>query len=765
MQYSRLLRRLGSTLVRLHPRVLRGIVYWLPLVVLFAGAGLRLAVPDLVERMTLICFDLYQRAAPRPPGDVPIRIVDIDNKSIRAIGQWPWSRAVIAKMVNRLRDAGAAVVAFDIVFSEPDRTSPKMLAPLLEGDNFEEERRKEATQLLSELPDPDQLLAKAIRSVPTVTAFILTDGGGTGAPPAKAGFGFAAGSGNAPLQHVPDFSDAIATLPELSGAAAGSGFTNASVDVDGVVRRVPFVLRLGGKAMPSLAAETLRVAQGARAYIGRAAGANGDTSLGADIGLTAIRVGALTVPTDSAGRVWLHYGQPRADLYESAAKILTDGFDPASPEVRARFAGHIVLIGITAKGLVNDRATTSIARDLPGVEIQAQMIDEAAQGAFLNRPSWGIGADLLFTQLIGIVLILLLPRIGASASGVLGLVAGGAAFGASWFAFRDAGLLIDPVYPTVMLMLVFMVGSLINYVQTDLRQRQIRHTFSRYMSPRYVEQLARHPERLELGGELRVMTIMFCDIRGYTSISEGLDAHALTRLTNSFLAPMTEIITEHMGTIDKYIGDCIMAFWNAPLDDHDHAKNAVRAAQAMRRKLVELNRAWEAEAAATGARFHTINIGIGINSGECVVGNFGSSQRFEYSLRGDAVNLASRVEGLGKLYGVDLVIGEDTAALLDDPALIELDLVAVKGRSQAVRVYTLEPEPIAAEAFLDRHSALLTAYRRRDWAAALELLDGGALAAVRHLAPVYDLYRQRIEAYRLEMPPPDWNGVFAAQEK
>jgi adenylate cyclase len=316
------------------------------------------------------------------------------------------------------------------------------------------------------------------------------------------------------------------------------------------------------------------------------------------------------------------------------------------------------------------------------------------------------------------------------------------------------------------LTLVYLAASLIGYLRTEARQREIRSAFSRYMSPHYVEELAAHPERLVLGGEMRVMTIMFCDIRGFTTLAEGMDARTLTHFMNSFLSPMTEIITELKGTIDKYIGDCIMAFWNAPLDDSEHARNAVRAAQAMRLQLAELNRLWSLEAQAAGRSSAPVRIGIGINSGECCVGNFGSTQHFDYSLLGDPVNLASRLEGLGKLYGIDLVIGEETAEQLGDPALVEIDLVAVKGKSQAVRVYTLLPQGAAPDAaFTLLHGRLLGAYRHQDWTAAERLLDDGRLAAVPSLAPVYDLYRWRIAHFRAEPPPADWDGVYTAVEK
>ena len=733
------------------PTLRRSLIYVLPLVLLLVAVTARLAAPDLLERLSLLCFDLYQKTAPREAGDAPIRIVDIDNKSLSKLGQWPWPRTVVAQLVDRLREAGAAVVAFDIVFAEPDRTSPKLLLPLLAQNGVGTE---ETERLLAVVPDPDQRLAETLGSVPVVTGFILTDRGETQLPLPKAGFAFV---GDDPLGHVDSFPSAVVNLPGLEAAAVGNGFLNQYLDWDHIVRRVPLVLRLGDKPYPSLAAEALRVALDVRGYLGRAAGANTENSFGEKTGLTAIRIGQQTVPTDAAGRVWLHYAVPRRDRFVSAADVLAGNFDPAL------FAGHIVLVGTSAGGVVNDMQATPIARDVPGVEIHAQLLEEILQGAFLVRPDWAVGAELLFTLLIGLGLILGLPRIGALPSAVLGGVSVGVAFGGSWLAFRNAQLLIDPVYPWLVLTLVYLVGSLLGYLRTEAQQREIRGAFSHYMSPHFVAELAAHPEKLKLGGEARLMTIMFCDIRGFTSLSEKLDAVSLTQFMNSFLTPMTEIITERKGTIDKYIGDCIMAFWNAPLDDPDHVANAVGAAQAMRRKLVELNHLWQAEAAYQ--IFLPVRIGIGLNTGECVVGNFGSQQHFDYSLLGDPVNLASRLEGLGKIYGIDLVIGEETAQRLGNPALIEVDLVAVKGKSEAGHIYTLPPDQVAEEQFISQHSALLGAYRRQDWASALRLLDDGRLAAARFLTPVYDLYRRRIARFQIEAPPANWDGVFTAEEK
>ncbi len=742
-----------SAAMRILARFRRGVIYLLPLAVLAAAIGARLAAPDLLERLSLIAFDLYQRAAPRRPGNAPIRIVDVDDRSLAQIGQWPWPRTIVAKLVDRLAAADAAVIAFDIDFAEPDRTSPKLLLPLIAQNGV---AASDAEKLLSSLPDPDQVLAAAMRKVPVVTGFILTGRGASRPPAAKAGFAFA---GTDPLGHVDDFPAAVPNLPVLEAAAEGDGFLNQYLDWDHVVRRVPLILKLNGKPYPSLAAEALRVAFGASTYVGRAAGANGENNFGEDTGLTALRIGRMTVPTDAAGRVWLHYARREPARTLSAADVLAGKFDPAL------VAGHIVLVGTSAAGVINDLQATPLSRAVPGVEIHAQLIDEILQGDFLTRPDWAVGAEILFALAVGAALIFVLPRIGALASAALGGASVAVALGGSWAAFKYAHLLLDPVYPWAVISLVYLVASLLGYLRTEARQREIRSAFSRYMSPHYVEELAAHPEKLQLGGEMRVMTIMFCDIRGFTSLAEGMDAQTLTHFMNTFLSPMTEIITELKGTIDKYIGDCIMAFWNAPLDDPGHAQNAVRAAQAMRRKLVELNRVWAEEAAAAGKPFRPVQVGIGINTGQCVVGNFGSQQHFDYSLLGDPVNLASRLEGLGKVYGIDLVIGEETAIRLNEPTLVEVDLVAVKGKSQAGRVYTMPPERIAEDEFADHHSALLRAYRLQDWAAALRLLDDGRLAAARHLAPVYDLYRRRIVHFQHQTPPADWDGVFTAEEK
>jgi adenylate cyclase len=733
----------------------RGIIYWLPLTILLATALAHVVVPEEFDQVSaLAAYDVYQRIAPREASqDPPVLIVDIDEESLKQVGQWPWPRTLLAQLVDKLHDAGAAVVAFDVLFSEPDRTSPTMLLSLLTDRCAGE---AEARRLLATMQDPDGQFAKAIGDAPVVVGFSLTGTGGKGNPDIKAGFSWVGEQGANPLGFVRSFPDAVTALPQFEKAAAGNGFVNQISDWDNVVRRVPLVLRLGSKPVPSLAAEALRVGLGASGYIGRYSGAQAEKSFGDNTGLNAIKIGPLAVPTDAKGQVTVHYARPISrdgdPRYVSAGKIIAGDFDPK------RVADRIVLVGSSAAGL-NDLKATPISPDMPGVEIHAQLIEQILQQYFLARPDWATGGEILFAVLVGIFLILAIPRIGALPSAGVAGVAMVIAASVSWFAFRNGQVLIDPVYPIVVLGVVYLCGTLLNYRLTETRQREIREAFSRYMSPEYVEQLAQNPEKLKLGGEIKQITVMFCDIRGFTTLSEGLTSEQLGHLINEFLTPMTDIIMAHKGTIDKYIGDCIMAFWNAPLDDPEHAKNAVASAQAMRLRLVELNEAWEAEGRPA------LHIGIGVNTGECSVGNFGSHQRFNYSLLGDPVNLSSRLEGLTKQYGVDLIIGEDTAALLDDPGLIELDLVAVKGKSRAVRIFTLPPHPVESRQYLARHAALLAAYRQRDWDAALNLLEDPVLAAERDMAPLYGLFRERIAQLKVEALPADWDGVFVAQEK
>jgi adenylate cyclase len=721
----------------------------LPTLVLVIAVVLRFNEPPVVEQLRNLAFDAYQRIKPRPLGEAPVRIVDIDEESLKQIGQWPWPRDILAQLVDKLTEAGAAAIAFDVLFAEPDRLAPQALLQRWQ-------RRPDFTQLgdvIGKLPDPDVELAKSLGNANSVVSFVLLNGTRRGTPVLKAGF---ATAGDDPLSFVFGFGGAVTSLPALEAAAKGNGSVTSIPDADGVIRRVPLVFGFDKKLYPSLAAEALRVAQGASGYVIKSSGASGESSLGASTGINHIRIGDFIVPTDASGRLLLWDSGPAPVRFFPAWKVLARQFSQDT------FNGQIVLVGTSVEGL-KDIKSTPLSAATPGVEIHAEVLEQIINGQFLQRPDWATGAELVLMVLLGILLIFVLRWAGAIWSGAVGLAFAAGAVAISWFAFARLGWLIDPLFPTFAAFAVYLSGSAVGYARTEMERRWVRGAFGQFLSPVLVEKLTRHPELLKLGGEMRELTIMFCDIRDFTALSERLDPHALTHLINSFLTPMSLLIQQKDGYVDKYIGDCIMAFWNAPVDVPDHAGQAVASALAMRGELVRLNQAWAEEAARAQQPPVRLAIGMGINSGRCVAGNMGSETRLAYTAMGDSVNLASRLEGLSKAYGVDIVVGEDSAAAAPGYGYVELDQVRVKGRQQPLRIYTVLDEP-PAPALAAHHEEMIAAYRRQDWAAA-----AAALAACRNMAPIlaplYKLYETRISDYSTRPPPPDWDGVYVALTK
>ena len=371
---------------------------------------------------------------------------------------------------------------------------------------------------------------------------------------------------------------------------------------------------------------------------------------------------------------------------------------------------------------------------------------------------------------MGLILIVLIKRFNAIAGALLGLAAMATALWLSWYAFDRWHLLFDPIYPSLAALAVYLAGSIINFAKTEADKRQVRGAFSRYLSPALVEQLAANPDRLRLGGEMREMTLLFCDIRGFTTISEQFDPPGLTRFINAFLTPMTETILANGGTIDKYIGDCIMAFWNAPLDVPEHAACGCRAALRMVERLKTLNEQLRREAQAQNRKYLPINIGAGLNSGPVCVGNMGSDMRFDYSVLGDAVNLASRLEGQSKTYGADIVIGENTeAAIRGSFATLELDQIKVKGKHISVCIHALLGEkPMLESAQFQgqavRHQSMLKTYRAQNWDEC-ERLCNELKAELPQIAGLYALYLERVVNFRTHPPGGDWDGVYVATSK
>jgi adenylate cyclase len=729
------------------------------LLVLIGALALRTADPGELRRVRDFAFDTYQRLQPRLYNpEVPVRIVDIDEASLAAYGQWPWPRTIVARLVDRLTEKGVAVIAFDVVFAEPDRSSISRMVRDLVAYTDPETVQK----LAAAVQDNDQVLADAMAQSRVVLGFGF-DLQGTPQPPRR--YHGSAFAGDDPGQFLPVQQGTVRSLPLLEAAAKGNGSVNMDVD-SSVVRRVPMLFRLAGQEglYPALSIEALRVAQGAGTYIVKSSGASSEIAFGMQTGIVAIRTGDVEAATDARGRLILYDTGHRQERYVSAGSVLKGEIPPDKLE------GHVVFIGTSAIGL-KDIRSTPIDQAIPGVEVHAQLAEQMLEQKFLARPDFADGAELLYLAVIGLMFVVLLPRLSAGRMTAVAAIFIAVGLAVPWIAFSQYDLLFDPIYPPATLAAIYVSGTALAFMRTERERAAIRGAFGMYLSPDLVERLARHPELLQLGGELREITVMFTDVRGFTRISEQFDPHGLTRFMNRFLTPMTDIVLSHRGTIDKYMGDAIMAFWNAPLSVDDHAARACETALAMQARLRELNEQWEQEARAEGRHHIPVSIGVGLNTGNASVGNFGSTQRFTYSCLGDDVNLASRLEGQCKSYGVGIIIGDKTRSLAPGYAALELDLIMVKGKTEPERIHALLGDIAMAQApayqeLVRRHAVFLELYRAGGFAEALELIDGcaAAAAALGWQQGYYEMMRARVDGL-IDDSPLDWTGVYVAKEK
>jgi adenylate cyclase len=729
-----------------------GIARAICIVLLFGLVPLRIADPQPLQEMRLRMFDLFQVLRPRAQTVRPVVIVDLDEKSLRELGQWPWPRTLVADLISRLHDLGAAVIGLDIVFAEPDRTSPAIAAAGFRG--IDEATREK----LASLPSNDQVLAEAI----TKAGGVVVGQAGSAVPlprsPAEAALqtGFAV-RGPDPRPFLVTFPGLLRNVLPIEQAAAGRGLFSINPERDGIIRRVPLVMAAQGALVPSLTMEMLRVVTGAGAILVRSD----------EAGVREVAVPGLEVPTDLNGQFWIHFNKRDPERYVSAADVLR-GRVPTD-----RFRGRLVLIGTSAVGLL-DIKTTPVDPTMPGVEVHAQILESVLTKTILARPNYAIGAELIAAVICGLAIIVAAPVLPATVVVALGALLIAGMIGMSWYFFAAQSLLIDFTYPLMSSWLIYLVLTFVNYFREQRQRQQIRSAFGFYLSPQLVEQLASSPEKLVLGGEERRMTVLFSDVRGFTSISEHYkdDPQGLTHLMNRFLTPMTNAIIERKGTIDKYIGDAIMAFWNAPLDDDDHETNACEAALEMLARAEALNVEFKREADASGGLHMPLRIGIGLNTGPCVVGNMGSDFRFNYSVLGDTVNVASRLESRTKDYRLSMVIGSRTAEKAGRKfTTMEIDLIQVKGKKQPEAVYTvlgradIDDDPDCRE-LRELNARMLASFRQQQWDEARRLIDRcRKLANGFAVSGLYDMYVERIEAYRANPPTPDWNGVYEAETK
>ncbi len=675
------------------------------------GLVISLGNPPIAENLRNLIFDEYQRIEPRAwTPDLPVRVIDIDDASLEKIGQWPWPRKRLAELADKLNELGAAAIVFDILFAEEDRLTPEnMLAQLPDiSERLALSQALAAKGLIEADPLPD-ILAKT----PSVLAFVLTTNGLSRDLALKTGF---ASTGDDPIFFLPRFHAAILPLPRLAEKTAGLGAINWLPDRDLIVRKVPLLFALDGPnhtsmLVPSLDAEALRVAQDANTIIVKSSNASGAQAYGASTGIISVKIGTAQIDTESDGMVRVRFAGTQSQRHISAWRVLDNQLSPDDVN------GKIALIGSSAAALA-DLRSTPLEAAVPGIDIHAELLEHILTGSHLARPDYAPGLEAMLL-VIGGLAAALLARFGnpiAAALFTLFLVI--CLTAASLMAFLKADLLFDPLMPSLTSLAAYASMTVAVYRRSERQRRFVRQAFGRYLAPPLVEQLAKDPSRLRLGGDAREVSVLFSDIRNFTVRAETLSAQEAVQFLNSVHTPLTDIVLRENGTLDKYIGDGLMAFWNAPNDVPFHAEHACRAALAMRDAIAALDAKAAAETIATGGTHQPIEIGIGISSGEVFVGNIGSQYRFDYSIVGDTVNVAARLEAATKVLGFPILVSDQIVQAAPNFTFVALGEIDLKGKSHALSVFALHgpanKKSADFKSFLMLHENVLACIERHD---------------------------------------------------
>lgn len=653
---------------------------------LLAACVLYLAEPLMLQSLRNSLFDQYQRWQPRPaPAQSVVRVVDIDEASLARLGQWPWPRNVLARLLERLQQAGAAVVVFDVLFAEPDRSSPSRI---LERADL----RPEVVDALANLPDPDRQFADALLGQPSVLGFAATPTPSHTTPLSR--FGVRLGADAKPAAFS-TYAGTIPPLPLLERAAKGSGAMTFRPDADGVVRRVPVMIRVGEQLLPSLSAEALRV------YLGQALYRVETTEGGA---VEQVGIGHLTLPTNRRGELWLHYRRDMSAQVLPAWRVL-EGSDTKLLD------RSIVLVGSSAQGL-QDLRFGPLGAMLPGVQVHAQAIEQALAGTSLQRPVWAAPAEALSLLLSGLLLSLLTLSSGAVTAAWIAATLVAALNAAAWWAYSRHGLLLDALTLSIGLLLVYLGASLARHRANERQQRWVRDAFSRYISPNLVGHLVRHPEQLQLGGERRCCSFVFTDITDFTALMERESPEQVVGMLNEYLEGIIQIAFRHEGTLERIVGDGMAILFSAPLIQPDHKSRALACALEIRRFTQGYTKVQQAVGLPLG------RTRIGAHCGEVVVGNFGGSTLFDYRALGDAVNVAARLEGLNRYLGTDLCVSQDIRSANPDVPMRTIGDVWLKGKAVPIRLYepcasTRDEDYDAAYALLaSEHEQAVQAFER-----------------------------------------------------
>lgn len=651
------------------------------------------------------------RGAQRPTA--PVTVIAIDNRSIKELGRWPWSRELTARLIKAAARQGARVIELDMVFSEPqgevpDRvlaTSVAIAGNVVMGYFFRDEPQPDDPQALEQLASSRVAFLRVAPGVETVS--------------------------------LPTYEQVDANTATMGKGAADFGFFNQLADTDGLYRSIPLLMLFRGDVYPSLALSAVRRYRG--------------EPLKVDIekfGVSSVKLGNLTIPVGEQGKLSLAYYGPGGTVPTVSAVDVIEGRLPGGA-----LKDRLVFVGVTETGIADLRATP-LDPVFPGVEIHATFAANALEQRFLTRDSRSLGIEMAAIALLPLLLALLLAAVTSTLWGLAGfsLLATGY-LGMNFHLFSAQRLDLSIVYPLLPLVLTYLGGESYRNLVVERKGRHLRKAFSTYLSPDLVAEIAKDPDSLKLGGEKRVISVIFTDIRDFTSLSEKLAPEELVTLLNRYLSPMTRIVMEERGTLDKFIGDAVMAFYNAPLEVPDHAARACRSALRMLEELARLNVQLKADG------MPTINIGIGIHTGEAVVGNMGADIRFDYTAIGDSVNLASRLEGLTKYYGVSAIVSDETCNQAGEGFYFrEFDLVRVKGKQKPVAVYELMMEN---NVISDSFAKGLKLYRKRDFEEAFRIFE--------HLEGDNDsvsaLYAGRCREFLANPPDADWDGVYVAKTK
>ncbi len=715
---------------------------------------------DLIRRIDYIIYDVRLKAQVLEPVlDDRILIVDLDERSLQEIGRWPWSRSKVSELVTKLTDElGAAVVTFDVVFAEPEKSDAFALIDLLDAQNPSlSQALNPVKPLIQQTFDHDKKFAQVLKDRPVVLGYYFNQN-----PSAISG-------ALPPPLFTVDQLDGISLIStEWQGYGANlyelqrvsdSGFFNPILDPDGTVRSVPLLAQFDGGYYQSLALATLRV------YLGNPQvipvfplGVADDYGALEYLALRSQEI-ELDIPVQRGLVELVNYrasGGPNAGGYRyiSAADILNNRIRPEEIE------GRIVLIGTTAPGLL-DLRSTPVNPAFPGVEVHANVLSSMLDGEFKMVPEYSQGVVLIFTLLVGIPLAIIMPLLTATWSMVSALFVFLSSLALNSYMFYEQNLVFPVAIVIVMAIAIFVFDVAYGYLSESRTKRQMVNLFGEYVAPELVSEMAANPTGYSMEGESRFLSVLFSDVRGFTTISESLEPNQLREYINEYLTCMSEIIRGNRGTLDKYIGDAIMAFWGAPIPDDQHATYAITAGLAMLEEVPHLNqrlvqRGWPALA-----------IGIGINTGQMRVGDMGSKIRKAYTVMGDAVNLGSRLEGITKTYGVGLIVGQETQTDAPSFAYRELDRVRVKGKDEPVAIY----QPIKPQEQLtddDKNELrtwqqFLIQFREQNWEQAQHLLDQTRVKT--QLPVLYELYSQRINVFKSNPPGEHWDGVTRFETK